>query len=384
MLPLPDLLCFSHLRWDFVWQRPQHLMTRAARSRHVWFIEEAVPVEGPPRMDVRRAETGISVVVPQIPAWATREHGVGLLAQLLTELVESFTAPPLHWYYTPLLREASAGLPASAIVYDCMDELSAFAGAPPELRHWETELLAAADLVFTGGASLYQAKRSRHRACFLFASSVDVEHFRAARLPMPDHDAQRHLDHPRVGYAGVLDERLDRDLLQVVATLRPAYSFVLVGPVVKIPPESLPRAPNLHYIGMQPYRELPRFLANWDIAILPFARNEATRFISPTKTPEYLAAGRRVVSTSIHDVVDPYGVQDLVQIADEPEAFAAALDIVKNPVSDEWLAAVDRHLSTLSWDRTWEQMHDQIRLIETARGVGPPCRSPMEEQRPRD
>lgn len=363
---LPDLICFSHLRWNFVWQRPQHLMTRASQSRRVWFVEEAETTdEGHCFLEFRTITPTLSVVVPKLSGRLDASERVQTQTELLGELVNACgPVRPVHWYYTPMFRATTQGLPAGAVVFDCMDELSAFAGAPPDMLVREAELLAGSDLVFTGGTSLYEAKRDRHPRTFRFPSGVDVAHFQTARGTLPDHDAQQSLPRPRVGFAGVIDERLDRDLLAGVAALRPQYSFVLVGPVVKISPDVLPRAHNLHYVGMQAYQDLPRLLAHWDVGILPFARNASTRFISPTKTPEYLAAGLPVVSTPIRDVVSPYGDRGLVQIVDAPETFAAALDLALAPARAGWLEEVDRHLATLSWDQTWEQMHFQIREIE--------------------
>jgi len=255
-----------------------------------------------------------------------------------------------------MAREFSREMPAAAIVYDCMDELSAFAGASPAMQLWELELLAAADLVFAGGASLYDAKRLRHPSVHKFPSSVDVNHFNAARGPLPDPEEQAHVSHPRIGFVGVVDERLDRELLAEVARLRPACSFALVGPVVNVDPSSLPKAANLHYLGQEKYEQLPAFLANWSVAMMPFAKSPATRYISPTETSEYLAAGRRVVSTSIRDVVTPYGDLDLVAIADTPTDFAAAIDAALEPPEDGWCRDVDRFLAGSSWERTWQQM----------------------------
>jgi glycosyltransferase involved in cell wall biosynthesis len=366
-MPLPDLICFSHLRWDFVWQRPQHLMTRAAVERRVWFVEE--PQEGgtEPVLEMRPVAPRVSVVVPRLPAGLSRDERVDAQSRLLSQLAGAMETPPLHWYYSPMFREVTSALPSSGVVYDCMDELSAFAGAPPALRRWESELLAAADVVFTGGVSLYQSKRQRHSRVFPFPSSVDVDHFRTARAGLPEPDAHAGVGRPRIGFAGVIDERFDVPLVAELARLRPGYAFVMVGPVVKISADVLPRAENLHYVGMQPYGELPRFFANWDVACLPFARNDATRFISPTKTPEYLAAGRPVVSTSITDVVKTYGEEGLVQIADEPDAFAAALDRALADQPRGWLDTVDRHLARMSWDRTWRQMHAYVLESEVRR-----------------
>ena len=377
-----DLLCFSHLRWDFVWQRPQHLMTRASETRRVWFVEEPVVTERQAWLDVRQVTPTLSVVVPHLPEGLTRQRRVALQTDLLQRLTASMAQPPVHWYYTPMAREFASSLRASAVVYDCMDELSAFAGAPASIRVWESELLAAADVVFTGGASLYEAKRSRHPQVHAFPSAVDVDHFKAARLSLPDHEAQSTIARPRVGFAGVIDERLDCDLVGAIAAMRPEYQFVLVGPVVKVAPEQLPRAGNIHYLGMQPYRDLPRLMSAWDAAILPFARNEATRFISPTKTPEYLAAGRPVVSTSIRDVVRPYHELGLVAVADEPDAFVQALDEAVAGMPERWLEDVDCFLDRLSWDRTWRKMHSHVLQAEGRRqATGAPVNAVLSPRR---
>jgi UDP-galactopyranose mutase len=243
-----------------------------------------------------------------------------------------------------------------AVVFDCMDELSAFAFAPAELREAECALLNRADLVFTGGWSLYEAKRARHPRVSLFPSSVDVPHFARARQPINEPDDQQLIRHPRVGYVGVIDERMDLALIDGVARARPDWQLVMIGPVVKIDPESLPRLPNIHYLGQRPYDELPAYLAGWDVALMPFARNDATRFISPTKTPEYLAAGRPVVATSIRDVVTPYGELGLVHIADDVDTFVQAIETARRSPLADHLQRADAYLAGRSWDRTWDQM----------------------------
>jgi UDP-galactopyranose mutase len=263
------------------------------------------------------------------------------------------------WYYTPMALAWSRHLRAAAVVYDCMDELSAFAGASRDLRAREAELLARADLVMTGGASLYEAKRHGHGAVHLFPSSVDVPHFAGARLPQSDPADQADIPRPRLGYFGVVDERMDLELVAGVAAARPAWQLVMVGPTAKIDEASLPRAANIHYLGRKPYEALPAYLAGWDVALLPFAHNEATRYISPTKTPEYLAAGRPVVSTSIRDVVRPYGERGAVRIADGVEAFvAAAGECLAAPHAGRDIA--DALLRGMSWDATWRSMRHLV------------------------
>jgi UDP-galactopyranose mutase len=262
----------------------------------------------------------------------------------------------------------SSNLEPSLVVYDCMDELSAFLAAPPALQHREAELFRRADIVFTGGHSLYEAKRGRHPNVHAFPSSVDTEHFQSARRPAPE-DAERKGGRPaRVGYFGVLDERLDVPLLDGVASACPDIEMVLVGPVVKIDPATLPKRPNLHYLGPKLYSELPSIIASWDAAMMPFARNDATRFISPTKTLEYMAAGKPIVSTSIRDVVRPYGEQGLVRIADDATSFARAIAEALSEDTSARLAAFDAFLAHTSWDRTWRGMRSLIDAAFAARG----------------
>jgi glycosyltransferase involved in cell wall biosynthesis len=372
MTPPPagsDLVCFSHLRWNFVWQRPQHLLSRAAQDRRVWFVEEPREQDGEAFLEVTPVNDRLSVVVPVLPRGLSADECCRAQRDLLAAWWrERGFDSPLLWYYTPMALPFTRALAAGVVVYDCMDELSMFKGAPPSLRRLELELLERADLVFTGGVSLWEAKRHQHPSAHAFPSSVDKSHFLRARTGelAPPAD-QAHIPGPRVGFFGVIDERLDIDLLARLAEVRPQYHFVLIGPVVKIDPASLPQAANLHYLGMKSYDELPAYLAGWDVAMLPFARNDATRFISPTKTPEYLAAGCPVVSTSITDVIRPYGDKGLARIADDPQDFAEAIDA---SLSDgpERLVKADAFLANLSWDRTWQGMHALINGV--ARNLG--------------
>lgn len=360
----PDevLVCLSHLRWDFVFQRPQHLMTRFADERRVYFVEEPVDHDGPWTLKLHDDVSGVRVVTPMLPADRARDADVELLRRAVDQLFaqEEIRRYSL-WYYTPMALPFTQHLAPRAVVYDCMDELSAFANAPPELVAWEAKLLERADVVFTGGRSLYEAKRGRHPEVHAFPSAVDVAHFGRALDISDDPDDQRAIAHPRLGFFGVLDERFDRELIAALAARRPDWQIVLIGPVVKIDPATLPQGPNIHYLGPKRYAELPLYLAGWDVAMLPFARNDATRFISPTKTPEYLAAGKPVVSTSIRDVVDPYGAQGLAEIADTPAEFEAAVTrCLRIDTHGAWRFAVREFLSMISWDRTYRAMRDLL------------------------
>jgi glycosyltransferase involved in cell wall biosynthesis len=372
----PDLVCLSHLRWDFVYQRPQHLMTRFARDRRVFFVEEPLPGEGPPRLDVGERLGGVQVAVPRLPAGLSPEAAEAAQAELLQGLLAAQGVTEyVLWLYTPMALGFAGGLRPAAVVYDCMDELSLFRGAPRELVERERDLLARADLVFTGGQSLYEAKRERHPSVHAFPSSIDAEHFGRARGPLPEPEDQAGIPRPRLGYFGVIDERIDLDLLAAVAEARPDWHLVMIGPVVKIDPATLPRRPNLHYLGMKGYGDLPAYLAGWDAALMPFAANESTRFISPTKTPEYLAGGRPVISTPIRDVVRPYGELGLVEIADDPDSWIAAAERAMaccgagGSGREEWLRRVDALLAGGSWSRTQGEMSGLIdAAVQTARG----------------
>src|SRR5215467_14027982 len=322
-----DLMCFSHLRWYFVFQRPQHLMTRFASERRVFFFEE--PLFDAQRSHVQVHRDGeVSVVAPHLPA--AMKANARLTNDTVNDLLQDFCSErridhPICWYYTPMALNFSRTLQSGAVIYDCMDELSAFQGAPPELLTLEEELFDRADLVFTGGHSLYEKKRGRHPRVYPFPSSVDVAHFAKARSNKQEPRDQAAIPHPRMGFFGVIDERMDIELVAAVAAAHPEWHLVMLGPVVKIAEDSLPKLPNIHYLGMKKYDELPAYLSGWDVALLPFAMNESTKFISPTKTPEYLAAGCQVVSTPVRDVVRPYGDDGMVAIGGTAAEFGDAI-----------------------------------------------------------
>jgi UDP-galactopyranose mutase len=364
-----DLVCLSHLRWDFVYQRPQHLLSRSAKQRRTFFIEEPMFTEGEAHLDVSTREDGVCVVVPYLPAnelsEVTREAVLqGLIDSLFAKhAIRNFVL----WYYTPMAMAFTHHLEPLAVIYDCMDELSAFKGAPPALREREAELFKRADLVFTGGQSLYEAKRHQHPHVHAFPSSIDAAHFAQARNITEDPADQAHIAHPRLGFFGVIDERFDIELLAGLADARPEWQLVMIGPVVKIDPNDLPRRENIHYLGGKSYKELPAYLAGWDVALLLFARNDSTRFISPTKTPEYLAAGKPVVSTSIRDVVRPYGQQGMVHIADTVAEMVKAIETAMSEDEGARLRRVDAFLSQNSWDITWNRMNELIEGAVAAR-----------------
>ena len=360
------LICFSHLRWNFVFQRPQHLMGRFAKERRVVYWEEpenALP-DFEPSLGVREcAETGVTIVTPSLPETMSDEEKEATLRRLLDEFLESEEMPVIRWYYTPMMLPFSRHIEAACTVYDCMDELANFRFAPKELLNLERELLASSDVVFTGGYSLYEVKKGLHPNVHPFPSSVDRIHFAKAREVVDTPADQAEIRTPRLGFYGVIDERMDLDLVAALADARPDWSIVMVGPVVKIDPAELPQRSNIHYLGGKKYEELPLYLGGWDVALMPFAINESTTFISPTKTPEYLAGGRPVVSTPIKDVIRHYGDLEAVFIAEGAEDFIAACDraMALSRGDDDWLGAVDAKLANLSWDTTHARMAGLVR-----------------------
>jgi UDP-galactopyranose mutase len=371
--PQTSLICFSHLRWDFVLQRPQHLMERFARHRRVFYFEEPIPVGGATGfLEFHRTATGnVDVVRPRLPDHLGGAERDAMLAGLVEHLVRTACLDrPVLWFYTPMMLPLANGIEAGAVVYDCMDELANFKFAPPDIAALERQLLERADVVFTGGHGLFDAKRHLHGNIHPFPSSVDVAHFAQARAKdQTDPADQARIPHPRLGFYGVIDERIDLALLRGLAESRPDWSVVMIGPTAKIDPVDLPRLPNIHYLGNKPYADLPGYLAGWDVALMPFAVNAATRFISPTKTPEYLAGGRPVVSTPVPDVVRQFSDNPGVLVGHSVESFVGgcetALGLAENPSG--WRDAVDTWLADQSWDTTFARMRELVDEAVTGR-----------------
>ena len=377
---METLFVFSHLSWDFVYQRPQQLMSRLARHYRIFFIEEPEPAGGTeeaaavgwhatqplPQLTVLRS-SGI------VEKRGFNERNVPALREKLSELRQQHPNG-IAWLYTPMAMPLLEVLNPVRVIYDCMDELSAFMNPPAGLLEHERQLLERADLVFTGGPSLYAIKRHLNANVHCFPSSVDVTHFRKAldrKIAYPPHEP---LPQPRLGFFGVLDERLDLALIAAIADARPHWQLVLVGPVVKIDPASLPQRPNICYTGQQPYALLPAFLASWDVCLMPFALNEATRFISPTKSLEYMAAELPVVRTAVKDVVEQHA--DVVTIADTADDFIHCCDRVLAWSAEDRLQQIRRmreKLSLTSWDTTVREMRYLMRCAmgdEVSTGSG--------------
>jgi len=365
---MPTLIVFCHLRWDFVFQRPQHLMTRLAEHYRILIVEEPVYHEGQAHLKKTAVAPNITVCQPHTAIHAPGFHDdqIPTLQTLLADLVPE-GEKPVVWFYTPMALPLLQSFEPSLVVYDCMDELAAFRNAPKQLLQRESALLNIADLCFTGGPSLYNSKKERHNNAHCFSSSVDARHFQQARDRSYSHPDQANIPHPRLGFYGVIDERFDTELIREMAAARPDWQIVLVGPVVKIDPAHLPQAANIHYMGQRTYEELPKFLAGWDVCLLPFAMNDSTKFISPTKVLEYMAAELPSVSTPITDVKVPYG--DVVAIAETPDEFIEACERMLNATPEQKASLAERMraiVARTSWDNTANAMHQLIQTTEPA------------------
>jgi glycosyltransferase involved in cell wall biosynthesis len=367
------LLCFGHLNWDHVWQRPQQLMSRFAKHCRVIYVDPPDFASGvdQPYLEARPSVAGVERLRPFFPTPLLDAPGnpyQQFWLRLLPEVLAEAGANTIQWVFSPradyLVEHARPNVRLA--VYDCMDDLASFRDGSEELRQRETRLLELVDLVFTGGHSMYEARKNRHSRIYCFPSGVDVDHYRTVQDPSTVEPAvMQTIPHPRLGYFGVLDERIDWELIGTIAESRPDWQWALVGPTAKVDPNELPVAPNIHYFGQQQYADLPAFLKGFDIATMPFALNEATRFISPTKTLEYLAGGKPVISSSVPDVVALYG--EIVHIVDGPDAWMREIDkILVAPEQDRQarLARATEILARSSWDsiaeQMWTLMHEQL------------------------
>ncbi|MFL6618896.1 MAG: FAD-dependent oxidoreductase [Povalibacter sp.] len=365
------LIVFSHLRWNFVYQRPQHLLSRLAKHYRIYFFEEPITGADQDHLQVSEESPGIVVCRPhsRITAPGFHDDQLPVLRTLLSQLIEREGINDHSvWFYSPMALPLLQSLKPKRVIYDCMDELSAFRNAPRQLLQRESALLKVADVVFTGGLSLYRAKRERHPAVYCFPSSVDAAHFSKGCDPAAEHPAQRDLARPRLGYFGVIDERIDLPLIAAIASARPHWQISLVGPCVKIDPATLPRLDNIHYFGQQSYEDLPRFLAGWDVCLQPFAMNESTKYISPTKTLEYMAALKPIVSTPIADVVASY--KGIVRIAADPAEFLEACERALSETAEDRAQREEAMRATLertSWDDTARRMHEIMEGIDVTK-----------------
>src|SRR5690625_572618 len=346
-----DMIVFSHLRWDFVYQRPQHLISRISQTYKTLFIEEPV---FPDSFD--KSGFDLEIISPILGVLKPSVNSIFEIRKILQRF--NIEEIKLAWFYSPAFMEILHCLSAEKIIYDCMDELSLFKGAPTILKEQEQELLKTADLILTGGVSLYEEKSKFSDVVHCFPSSVDYQHFNKAKQNLSIPEDIKSIKKPIIGYIGVIDERIDMNLLKQSAALMPDKSFVMIGPLAKIEEKDLAKADNIHYLGMKSYGELPNYLKAFDVAMMPFSMNDATRFISPTKTLEYMAAGKPIISTPIKDVVRSY--QDCVHIIQSPEDFKQAVE--QALVADDFSDQYQKILKQTSWDHTAKEM---LKLIKT-------------------
>jgi len=343
-----DLIVFSHLKWDFVYQRPQHIISGLSNTFRILFVEEPTM-----QHDFTIREITSYEVTPQITVLQPKGLSMADLGPALGDFLGKHR-PGISWFYSGAFVPVLGEFDFDTIIYDCMDELSLFKHADSSLILQEKRLLLAADIVFTGGKSLYEAKRKVHPNVFCFPSSVDASHFEKALNGIAIPDDIQNIIGPIVGYYGVIDERIDLELIRETAAQNPAVQFVLIGPVAKISDHDLPRAENIHYLGMKSYNELPGYLKRFDIAMMPFAINDATKFISPTKTLEYMAAGKPVISTRIEDVVKDYS--DKIELIDNATQFSEKLQHLLESGIRNMSQSYARILKQTSWSNTVKEM----------------------------
>lgn len=370
---MKTLIVFSHLRWNFVYQRPQHLLTRLSKFYKVLFVEEPVISNAGVFLDIQDVAPNIKTITPHTiqGGWGFNDAQLAIVAPMLKAWLREIDLSDGYgiWFYTPQALLMKDVLAPEFIVFDVMDELSAFAFAPPELKAREAELLKVADVVIAGGPSLYNIKKKVRPDTLLLPSSVDANHYspaRAAELEAQTHEEDRlehDIPHPRLGFFGVIDERLDLELIAKLADADPHWHIVMVGPVLKIDPANLPLRFNIHWLGMQSYSLLPQIVQGWDVCLLPFALNKATQYISPTKTLEYMAAEKPIVSTAVHDVVELYG--EVVLISETHEQFIGNVKAVLSEPQATRLArneAGKKLVARSSWDSVAETIHGAIEV----------------------
>lgn len=363
------IIVHCHLCWDWVWQRPQQFLSRLSQRHKILFVETIGPDPelAAPLARFRQVPEfpNVTILRMQFPKWrwddgdyvdTERRH---LVQQFLEGPGKDFVNP-IQWFYDPMAVPGFAGQMGEVLtVYDCMDELSKFRGAPPQIVERELDLLERADLVFTGGRKLFESKSQFHDNCHFYGCGVDVEHFgkaRAAQTTVPPEVAK--LPQPVLGYFGVIDERMDYELVAHLADARPHWSIVLVGPLTKVDPEILPKAPNLHWLGQRAYADLPALCKGFDLCLMPFALNEATEYINPTKALEYMATGREIISTAVADVVHNFG--SVVKIARTREEFVLLCESALDQPDAEAIARGLKMAQQNSWDSIVAQLEGHL------------------------
>ena len=381
------IMVHCHLRWDGVWQRPQQFLSRLAKKHRVLFVEGPIVHEEldgqtlfTPFFTVREAaETpNVWILNTHFPvarfddgAFVDAERTRLLDEALRTTLKGKFNRP-VQWIYDPMAVDSHAGKHGEiACVYDCMDELSQFKFAPPELVARERRLLNKADVVFAGGRKMWESKSRFNSNCHFYGCGVDVKHFGQARLEtceVPEDIRAFAASGPVLGYFGVVDERLDYELIEKLADANPDWNIVMVGPVCKVDPAEFPQRPNLHWLGGRPYAQLPAYTKAFDVCLMPFALNEATEFINPTKALEYMATATPIVSTAVPDVVSNF--HRVVKIG-TPEQF---LKLCHEQAYQPDQLAVERGVKMANentWDAIVAKLEGHIEDVLRGRSIQP-------------
>jgi glycosyltransferase involved in cell wall biosynthesis len=366
-----SFIVHSHLRWNFVWQRPQQILSRLARAHRILFIEEPLDAPADARLELSEPHPNLIRAVPLLPRAAdlSVERQYELILPMLRRALRD---DPLlagrferfvQWFYSPMPAPCTLQqLAAVAVVYDCMDELSSFRFAPSDIAERERSLLANADVVFTGGHHLYEAKSRLHANVHFYGCGVDAQHFgqaRSDRLPVLDDIAR--LPGPVLGYFGVIDERLDYDLLELLAASFPHASIAMVGPLAKVETNQLPRRKNIHWLGQRAYAELPAVVKGFDVCLMPFAMNAATRYINPTKTLEYMAAGKPIISTAVPDVIRNF--TPIVAVAHSPQEFVAEVASALTHCEPARIAQGLARAESAGWDAIVASMRAHIAKV---------------------
>ena len=386
----PPIVVHCHLRWDFVWQRPQQLFVRLALRHRIAFIEEPLRDDGETRLAISEPHRNVIRIVPTLNR-AKHLDVDAQCAELLPHLRRAFDEHPLlagrfvrpiHWFYSPMTAPSMLGkFDAAAVVYDCMDELANFRFAPSDLRAREAALMAAADVVFTGGYQLFTRKRRHHRNVHLYGCGVDLAHYAEARNPatlIPADVAS--LPGPVLGYFGVVDERLDYALIEALADAFRNGSVVIIGPCAKVDPATLPRRANLHWLGQRAYADLPAYTKAFDVCLMPFALNDATENINPTKTLEYMAAGKPVVSTAVADVVRHFS--PIVAVGHTHEEFIALANDACSYPDETLIARGIKRAESATWDAIVDAMREHVAAAVRAKhGIEPQRQVALGESR---
>lgn len=354
-----DLIVLSHLRWDFLFQRPQHILSRYGRYRRVYYFEE--PLFGMteiPRLHIKETPDNVLVVVPHIPTKGSPQELNLQLAKLLDELIEDEEIIEYSlWYYTPMALNFTRHLKPQNIIFDLMDELINFYEDKRQLGLLEKELTDNADLVFMNGRTLFNSKKHLNSNIHELPSSIDFKHFSLARQKLIEPDDQVHIPHPRIGFYGVIDQRVDLEIIGKIAELEPLYQFIVLGPIINVKTSELPIRNNIHFLDKKDYHALPLYLAGWDCVFMPYRLDDSTKLFSPAKILEFLAAGKPVVASPLPDIIYSYKGKELIHLAKSPEEFIKKINLaLQENRNEEWITKIDSFLQDQNWDDLFSKM----------------------------